>query len=106
MPASFTAFDEAPLADAMRAHTLEGLAEAPTGTGVIETYTLNYDRSGSANTAIAVGRVDATGERFLARNKPDDMESCQTMRDADPIGRQVRLHAAEGFTTFDFQRDN
>ena len=67
--------------------------ERPRGPATIETYTIQYDRSG-ATSAIVVGRLDGTGARFLATTLDDDGELLAALQDWDePVGRPVYVRA-------------
>lgn len=41
----------------------------PEGAGVVESYTHNYDDAGNVGDGFVVGRLEATGERFVARSE-------------------------------------
>jgi acetyl-CoA C-acetyltransferase len=59
------------------------------GWGVIETYTIIYGKDGSASHAIVVGRLDRTGQRFLANTHEGDTQTLQALVDQDPLGRRI-----------------
>ena len=65
------------------------LLEAPTGQGVIETYTVTYGRDGVPNRGIIIGRMgdinDPSTPRFLA-NAPADAATLTAMTETDFIG--------------------
>jgi acetyl-CoA C-acetyltransferase len=65
-----------------------GVAFEADGTGVIETYTVVYDKDGPTH-AIVVGRLDATGERFFANTHETDRETLDALIGSDPLGRKV-----------------
>ncbi|MBT6313504.1 MAG: acetyl-CoA acetyltransferase [Alphaproteobacteria bacterium] len=65
------------------------LLEAPTGQGMIETYTVTYGRDGVPNRGIIIGRMgdinDPSTPRFLA-NAPADAATLTAMTETDFIG--------------------
>ncbi|KAJ3336267.1 hypothetical protein HDU93_003175 [Gonapodya sp. JEL0774] len=66
-----------------------------TGTATIETYTVEYDRSGNGTRAFIIGRLDATGERFLANE--DGPETLRWLEhDPEPIGKKGVVRALPG----------
>jgi len=72
----------------------------PEGAATVETYTVGYDRMGTPDQGIIVGRLDATGERFLANTEPDP-ELLATLARRESIGRrgQVRTVDDKGLFT-------
>jgi acetyl-CoA C-acetyltransferase len=62
--------------------------EHPEGWARIETYTVRYGRGGR-RTGIVVGRLDDTGERFLANALEDDDEIRDLLGAPEPIGQRV-----------------
>jgi acetyl-CoA C-acetyltransferase len=76
---------------------LDGLAkapftEAPRGTASIETYTVMHGRAGP-EFAVVFGRLDATGQRFIA-NLPDDPVGLWELQNRDSIGRRGQVQRA------------
>ncbi|MCL2735171.1 MAG: acetyl-CoA acetyltransferase [Propionibacteriaceae bacterium] len=76
---------------------LQALVDAPAATpqvtrangwATIETYTVTYDREGRP-TGIVVGRLDATGQRFLATGVPGDHTIIEVLEQEQPIGARV-----------------
>lgn len=68
------------------------------GPGIIESYTVLYDRTGAASAGVVVARNPA-GDRFLARVPGDDAAGIAFLTDAhaDPIGTAgVAIVAADG----------
>lgn len=64
------------------------LIETHSGDGVIETYTVFYDREGAAKSGVIVGRTQSKGERFLAYVSHEDAELIAFLTDGarEPVG--------------------
>ncbi|MFQ3596561.1 MAG: hypothetical protein SNJ63_10675, partial [Sphingomonadaceae bacterium] len=65
--------------------------ETPQGEGAIETFTVVFDQ-GTPAFGIVIGRLLATGERFLAQVR----EGAGAMVDAPMVGRPVTVRGGEG----------
>lgn len=90
-------FDYQAQADALRG-PVPTVDEDYAGPGMIETYTVFYDRAGSPTNGVIVAR-NATGNRFLARVPGDDAAGIAFLIDraADPVGTSgVAVVAADG----------
>jgi len=59
-----------------------------TGWATIETYTIVYDRDGNGS-GIVLGRLENTGERFLAKGVPGDQDILDVLNSEEPIGQRV-----------------
>ena len=66
--------------------------EHPEGWARIETYTVRYGRSGR-RTGIVIGRLEGTGERFLATALEDDDEILDLLGSPEPIGQRVYVRS-------------
>jgi acetyl-CoA C-acetyltransferase len=66
--------------------------EHPEGWASIETYTVRYGR-GDRRTGIVIGRLDDTGERFLATALEDDDEILDVLSSPEPIGQRVYVRS-------------
>jgi len=75
------------------------VTKAPEGKGVIEAYTVVYDRDGGPERGIVLGRT-ADDERFLA-NTPCDRSLLEDFVKIEEVGREGRLSQHEGKTVFD-----
>jgi acetyl-CoA C-acetyltransferase len=64
----------------------------PEGAATIETFTVVHGRDGAA-TGIVIGRLDATGERFVARGGDGDTALLDLLASEQPIGRSVWVTA-------------
>ncbi|MBW0101049.1 acetyl-CoA acetyltransferase [Pseudonocardia sp. KRD291] len=73
------------------------VVETAEGMATIETYTVKHDRHG-ARTGIVVGRLDATGARFLATTV-DEYTLDLLSSDEEPIGSAVHVTSADGVNT-------
>ena len=88
-PADWKGFDSKALQAEVDAWPAPALAGPTTGSGVVETYTIDY--AGAAPKAVVVGRLDDGGARFIAMTAPDDSEIVQAMIDREPLGAHVTL---------------
>ncbi|MBT4519940.1 MAG: acetyl-CoA acetyltransferase, partial [Halieaceae bacterium] len=69
---------------------------SPNGSGVVETYTVTYAK-GQPVTGVIIGRMTATGKRFVASTPEGDTDSLMELLSSDPIGRSCEVIAtAEG----------
>ena len=68
------------------------VTEHPEGWASIETCTVQYGRSGR-RTGIAIGRLEATGERFLATTFEDDTDTLDLLDGPQPIGQRIYVRA-------------
>ncbi len=62
--------------------------QTPSGWAVLETYSVKYGRDGS-RTPVVVGRLETSGERFLALGLPDDTELLALLDSEEPIGARI-----------------
>jgi acetyl-CoA C-acetyltransferase len=74
------------------------LTETPSGSARIETYTVMYGKS-APDYAVVMGRLDATGERFVA-NTPADPAVLADLAARDSLGRPGHVAHADGRNTF------
>jgi acetyl-CoA C-acetyltransferase len=58
------------------------------GWATIETYTIKHDRAGR-RTGIIIGRLDRSGERFVAMGLENDEEILALLESDEPIGQRV-----------------
>jgi acetyl-CoA C-acetyltransferase len=75
------------------------VAEAASGQGTVETYTVLYDREGAPARGIVLGRTDG-GERFLA-NTPDDRALLESFAASEQVGARGRLTSEDGHCLYD-----
>ena len=107
---SFGVYSTAPVAGAWRRESpgvlqaeLDALPKAPfteqpAGRARIETYTVMHGKS-VPEFAVVLGRLEATGERFLA-NTPADAATLIDLRDRDSLGREGTVHHRDRHNTF------
>jgi acetyl-CoA C-acetyltransferase len=69
------------------------------GSGVLETYTVLYDRDGQPERGIAIGRLEG-GERFLA-NTPADRDALDAFAAREQVGRRGRVRHVDGRNLFE-----
>jgi acetyl-CoA C-acetyltransferase len=70
------------------------LVEAPQGTGVVETYTVVFDRAGEPEFGVVIGRLE-DGGRFIANADPDP-QLLRWMTQEEMVGRRAKVsHDAE-----------
>ena len=73
----------------LAARPIPPLTAPATGTGLVETYIVDYSRP--EPTGMVIGVLDVDGSRFMARSGPDGAAIVQTMIDHDPLGARVTL---------------
>jgi acetyl-CoA C-acetyltransferase len=66
--------------------------ETPQGAATVETYTVMHGKAGP-EFAVVVGRLNATGQRFIA-NPPDDPAGLWELQNRDSIGRRGQVQRA------------
>ena len=62
------------------------------GWATIETYTVKYDKNG-ARTGIVIGRLDTSGERFLATGIDGDTSILELLDASEPIGQRLYVRS-------------
>ncbi len=72
----------------------------PEGPARVETYTIGYDRDGTPNQGIIVGRLASNNARFLA-NTPADPELLEALAAQELIGTKGRVRQEAGKSIFD-----
>jgi acetyl-CoA C-acetyltransferase len=80
------------------------LVDSHDGPGVIETYTVQYDREGAPTFGVVIGRTSG-GERFLAQVPAEDNEAIDVLTsDAlEPVGASgIASFGADGLTRWRF----
>jgi acetyl-CoA C-acetyltransferase len=71
---------------------------APSGRGIVETYTIAYGRDGGPERGTVLGRLDG-GERFVAR-LPDDRTLLDACTRSEAIGLRGRVTCEDGVGRF------
>ena len=88
-PRSWTGFSSDALQAEIDGWPAPPLTAPATGTGLVETYIVDYSRP--EPTGMVIGVLDVDGSRFMARSGPDGAAIVQTMIDHDPLGARVTL---------------
>jgi acetyl-CoA C-acetyltransferase len=91
-PKAWTGFDSKALQAEVDAWPAPAVSPPVAGSGVIETYTIDY--AGKAPKAVVVGRLD-TGARFVAMSADDDDTIVQALIEREPLGGCVELATDE-----------
>ena len=81
------------------ARPIPPLNSAPEGRARIETYTVMHGRGGGPELGVVIGRLEATGERFLA-NTPSDAATFAALEDEEGVGRTGRVETRDGRGVF------
>ena len=81
------------------------VASAPEGSGCIETYTVDYQKDGTAKKAIIVGVLETSGERFIACTQRGDIETVRTIATTNAIGLRVHVTSDEQQSLFTIEID-
>ena len=95
------AVDNSDLKQRLQDHGCAPVTEAPSGTGIIESYVAAY-RRGQPAIGFIVGRQAADDQRFLATVKNGDAETMTGLFDAEPMGRKVSVTKDGSVNTFRF----
>ncbi len=88
IPAGIPPSDDAALQDEVDAWSAPPLALGA-GSGVVETYTIDY--AGPAPVGVVIARRSRDGPRFVAMTDPADPALANAMIAADPLGATVRV---------------
>jgi len=98
-PARWKEVDSKPIQDEIDGLPSPQVADEPHGRGQIETYTISYGRDRA--TAIIVGRLDDTNERFLAVSERNDAETVKRLEQEEPLGKAIKVHpSGKGYNVF------
>src|SRR5690606_25531871 len=71
----------------------------PSGWGAIESYTVLHDRNGPRE-VIVVGRLEATGERFIANSIAGDAEALEAFSAEDGLNLRICVRWYQGVNRF------
>lgn len=75
--------------------------QEPAGWGRIETYTVLYGKHGASD-AIVIGRLESTGERFIANSIEGDTDTLTQMSNNDPLNQRIWVRGYKGQNNFAF----
>ena len=87
-PSAFRKCSSAALQAAVDEAPAPAMTHLADGDATIETYTIVYGKTGPTY-AIVIGRLAATGERFLANTQDGDEATLREMLEKDPLGRRI-----------------
>ncbi len=82
--AEWVSDDSANIQRRIAAWPIVSKTQTPDGWATLETYSVNYSRSGT-RTPVVIGRLETTGERFLGLGLPDDVDLLAVL-DSDHSG--------------------
>jgi acetyl-CoA C-acetyltransferase len=101
--AQFTRCDSSSLQAHVDSWPAPSLAPEADGPATIESYTIVHGKSGPSH-AVVVGRLDGTGERFLANTHDEDDRTLHAMIDEDPLGAVIHVRSFEYGNRFVFAK--
>lgn len=96
--------DSLPLQEAVDRLPVPAFSYDPEGWASIETYTVLYGKKG-AETAVVVGRLEATGERFIAMSEAGDEETLERMVSTEPLSKRIFVRSFGIGCRFAFSRE-
>lgn len=102
--AQWRSCDSRPLQAQIDSLPAPALASAPNGWAGVESYTLIYGKD-SPKTAVVIGRLEATGERFVANNIEGDQQTLTRMVASDPIDARIYVRATAEGNRFAFSQE-
>ncbi|EUA38505.1 enoyl-CoA hydratase/isomerase family protein [Mycobacterium avium subsp. avium 2285 (R)] len=91
-PSPWREDDSAELQDEINSWPSVPVNGRPEGWASVETWTVKYAKSGK-RTAVVIGRLERTGERFLAMGLEDDDEILDLLTGENPAGERVYVRA-------------
>lgn len=71
----------------------------PDGWGRVESYTVTHSKTGP-DSVILVGRLEVSGERFIATSVPGDAQTLAAFVEQDGLGRQIKVRWHQGLNRF------
>ena len=101
-PRAFVHADNAALQQQLARSTPPAVVSSAQGSGHIESYTIDWHRSGQPKKVVVVGRLQTSGERFIAHSEAEDGVTLQSAVDVDPMGRTVTVKPAAAGNEFQF----
>jgi acetyl-CoA C-acetyltransferase len=102
-PAEFVRCDSAALQAQVDELPAPSVADEADGPATIESYTVTHSKAGPSK-AVVVGRLDGTGERFLANTHDEDDRTLQAMTEEDPLGAAIHVRSFEYGNRFVFAK--
>lgn len=98
-PRPFTVCDSASLQARIDRLPAPAFTLRPAGWGRVESYTVTYGKQGPAS-VILVGRLEASGERFIATSVQGDAQTLVAFTEQDGLGRRVCVRWHQGLNQF------
>ena len=102
-PVQFARCDSSALQSQVDSWPSPSVAGEADGPATIESYTVLHGKSGPSQ-AVVVGRLDGSGERFLANTHDEDDRTLHSMIDEDPLGAAVHVRSFEYGNRFVFAK--
>ena len=102
-PAEFVRCDSSGLQAQVDSWPAPSVANEADGPATIESYTIVHGKGGPSQ-AVVVGRLDGTGERFLANTHDEDDRTLQAMIEEDPLGATSHVRSFEYGNRFVFAK--
>jgi acetyl-CoA C-acetyltransferase len=102
-PAAFARCDSTALQAQVDSLPAPIVAIEADGPARIESYTVVHGKEGPTH-AIVVGRLDGTGERFLANTHDEDQHTLEAMVEEDALGAAIHVRSFEYGNRFVFSR--
>lgn len=81
-----------------------GVDHEPEGEGIVETYTIGYDKNCKGTQGTAIGRLRQGGSRFIATTAKGDAKTVAELADREPLGTTVLVRSHKGKNRFAFDR--
>lgn len=107
-PVAWRHFDSRHIQASIDALPAPAINHEPEGWGRIETYTVVYGKSGPSH-AIVIGRLESTGERFIATTFDDDKATLDRLLREDPLavtgGARIYVQFTPAANRFCFSLD-
>jgi len=101
-PAPFRPCDNTSAQASLDAAPVATCVDCAEGEGLVETYTIAYDKHGEPVQATIIGRLRRNGSRFIATTATDDARTPAAMAEQDPLGAPVVLRRDEKRNLFSF----
>jgi acetyl-CoA C-acetyltransferase len=102
-PAQFARCDSSALQAQVDSWPAPSVASEAGGPATIESYTVVHGKGGPSH-AVVVGRLDGTGERFLANTHDEDDGTLHAMVEDDPLGAAIHVRSFEYGNRFVFAK--
>lgn len=94
-----------PLPDHLPSLPTKEIEELAEGEAVVETYTVDFGRDGNPTLGHVVGRLVASGKRFIANHGNEGTLKDLSSGIKEPIGRSGRVETRRGENLFTFDRE-